>query len=455
MVVPGREAIARRPGRIDSTYNNMDKRLTSSWQALGPGLLWAGAAIGVSHLVQSTRAGASFGLGLLGVVLFAHFYKYPAFSFGPRYAAATGTSLLEGYRRQGRWALWLYGILTIASMFTIQAAVTFVTAALFTNLSGWHGNVMGIPVFMLIAAALLASCSALLAIGQYRWLDRIIKFVVVVLAVTTLICTVAVLDKVPFNSLRFLPQGDWVTNTTTAVMLCGLIGWMPGAIEISVWHSLWTLAKRRESGITPTVSASLFDFNVGYFATGILAICFMLMGAGTMYTLGTEFPATPAAFAAQIVRLYTENLGRWAEPVVTVSAFAVMFSTTLTVVDGFPRAVATLTARFAGPEEREISAPVNAHVYWITLVCLFIGSLIVIGMFLGSLKAMADLAATMSLLIAPTLAWLNHRVITADNVPASARPGTAMRFYSGFGILIAALMALYYVTMRWVFGLGS
>ena len=32
---------------------------------LGPGLLFAGAAIGVSHLVQSTRAGADFGWGLL------------------------------------------------------------------------------------------------------------------------------------------------------------------------------------------------------------------------------------------------------------------------------------------------------------------------------------------------------------------------------------------------------
>ena len=34
-------------------------------QKLGPGLLFAGAAIGVSHLVQSTRSGADFGFGLL------------------------------------------------------------------------------------------------------------------------------------------------------------------------------------------------------------------------------------------------------------------------------------------------------------------------------------------------------------------------------------------------------
>ena len=40
-----------------------------SFKKLGPGLLFAGAAIGVSHLVQSTRAGADFGLGLLWVLL--------------------------------------------------------------------------------------------------------------------------------------------------------------------------------------------------------------------------------------------------------------------------------------------------------------------------------------------------------------------------------------------------
>ena len=31
------------------------------WQSIGPGIIWAAAAIGVSHLVQSTRAGADFG----------------------------------------------------------------------------------------------------------------------------------------------------------------------------------------------------------------------------------------------------------------------------------------------------------------------------------------------------------------------------------------------------------
>ena len=75
------------------------------WRALGPGVLFAGAAIGTSHLVQSTRAGALFGLGFLGIIIFANLIKYPAFSFGPAYTAATGESLIDGYARLGKWVV--------------------------------------------------------------------------------------------------------------------------------------------------------------------------------------------------------------------------------------------------------------------------------------------------------------------------------------------------------------
>ena len=41
---------------------------------LGPGLLFAGAAIGVSHLVQSTRAGADYGWGLTWALLLVNLW---------------------------------------------------------------------------------------------------------------------------------------------------------------------------------------------------------------------------------------------------------------------------------------------------------------------------------------------------------------------------------------------
>ena len=101
-------------------------RIRKLTKILGPGLLYAGAAIGVSHLVQSTRAGANYGFELLLVLIVANVIKYPFFEFGPRYAAATGNNLITGYRYIGKWALALFAFLTVSTLFAIQAAVTIV-----------------------------------------------------------------------------------------------------------------------------------------------------------------------------------------------------------------------------------------------------------------------------------------------------------------------------------------
>ena len=103
-------------------------KLKNFLKTLGPGILFASTAIGVSHLVQSTRAGAKFGFGLVGLVMITNLIKYPFFEYGSRYANATGTSLIDGYRRIGKWMLYVYMLITALSMFFVTAAVGFVTA---------------------------------------------------------------------------------------------------------------------------------------------------------------------------------------------------------------------------------------------------------------------------------------------------------------------------------------
>jgi len=420
------------------------------WKSLGPGLLFAGAAVGVSHLVQSTRAGAEFGLGLVGVVLFANFFKYPGFQFGPRYAAATGTSLLEGYRRRGIWALVLFALLTVATMFTVQAAVTAMTAALFAAVLGLTEPILGQPPVVVFSVLLTLVCALLLVIGHYKWLDKIMKVVVLVLTLTTMIATVMVIPKLPWGSFSLVPGGDVLFTAATALGLCGLIGWMPSAYDVSIWHSLWTLARRRETGHAPSVRASLVDFDVGYIGTTVLGLMFVFMGAGVMFQSGQKFAPQPAAFAAQIISLYTDNLGAWMGPVVAISAFTVMFSTTLTVVDGFPRAISTLVARFRGPEQPGVPDAISRKVYWGAIAVLGLGALVVIEFFGKSLPKMADTATSLSLLTAAPLAWLNHRAMTGAEVPTEARPGKLMLGWSWFGIAISVLLAGYYVWFKWI-----
>ena len=424
----------------------MNDSRSQIWQALGPGLLFAGAAVGVSHLVQSTRAGANFGLALVGVVVLANVFKYPAFSFGPRYAAATHTSLLEGYRRQGRWALLLYSLLTLGTMFTVQAAVTFVTAALGTQLLGWTSPLFGLPSHLAMSALLTGACAALLVLGQYRWLDRIIKVVVAVLTVTTIFSAVLILPQLDWSTFHVLPTSEMMSDPATVLAIVALVGWMPSAFDISIWSSLWTLEKQRQAKGHIAFGRAMLDFKIGYFGTALLALCFVFLGAAVMHQSGQSFSDKAHVFAGQIIELYAQSLGEWSRPIVVVAAFTVMFSTTLTVVDGFPRALATLVERFRGEEAHDAALPRVS--YWIALVVMGFGSLTVIRFFLHSLRSMVDVATVLSFLTAPALAYLNHRAISGKEVPLDCRPGAAMRTYSWLGILFSLGLALYFLWLR-------
>ena len=102
--------------------------MISLLKTLGPGLTYAAAAVGVSHLIQSTRAGAYYGLEFIFAIILIHIIKYPFFLFANNYSSQTGETLLQGYHKIGKWAVYLFLIITILTMFTIQSAVTLVTA---------------------------------------------------------------------------------------------------------------------------------------------------------------------------------------------------------------------------------------------------------------------------------------------------------------------------------------
>ncbi len=405
----------------------------SLWKSIGPGILFAGAAVGVSHLVQSTRAGAAYGMALVVFVIGANAVKYPAFRFGPQYAAATGTSMLEGYRRQGTWALALYLLVTLGTMWTVQAAVTVVTAGLLLSFFGWSIS----PV--LASAGLLAACAALLAVGRYSWLDRVTKIAVAVFTIATLIATIIALPRLDLSGAWWPSFGEF--QTADILFVVALVGWMPTAIDISIWQSLWTLARAKEQKSAPDPEGTLLDFHVGYIGTAVLALCFVVLGASVMR--GQPLEEQAAAFGTQLVSLYAQTLGEWSRPLIGVVAFLVMFSTTLTVLDGFPRALAVLADRFRG-EEITGDGEGNTRVFWASLSALALGSLAVLQFALSSLKQMVDLATTLSFLTGPILATLNHRAMFGERPLA----GRVLWWASVVGIALQGAFALYYLWLK-------
>lgn len=408
------------------------------WSAFGPGLLWAAAAIGISHLVQSTRAGAMAGFGLAGIVLLANLLKYPFFEFGPRYAAATGESLVEGYLRIGRWALWLYVAITVATGLIVQSAIVLLTSFLL-------GYAFGVDLSLAAMGALVCAFSgALLFAGRFRLLDLLIKFILVLLAISTILAAIMSLSRADLSTLRLIPPIGGADGIPFPFVLA-LVGWMPSAIDIAVWSSLWTLAKDQTEGARASVRHTLLDFRIGYVGTVVMAFAFLILGASIMHGSGRMFSPQGTRFSAELIELYASVLGDWTVPIVATAVLTTMLSTAVTVIDGYPRAidrsVRVLTSGRFGGSEGDGMGPV----YWIGLVTLALGTIAVLGMFAGTLAAMVDFATIVSFLVAPALGYLNLRAVTGPEVAPEHRPGRALIALSYAGLILLGGTAVIYL----------
>ena len=393
---------------------------------LGPGFLFAGAAVGVSHLVQSTRAGADFGFGLLWALLLINAVKYPFFEFGPRYAAATGESLLQGYRKLGKGVLITYFILTFATMFTIQTAVTIVTAGLATSIFG-YGTIV------IWTAIITAICFAILIIGRYKVLDHLMKIIVISLTISTVLAVLLALEQTPSLTLtQILP-----TDAFSVAFLIAFMGWMPAPLDISIWHSIWTVEKHK---INPDINTkqSRFDFNVGFIVTTILAIAFLSLGAIVMHGSGESFSEKGSVFANQLIDMYAFSLGDSAKIIIGIAALTTMFSTTRTTLDASPRVMNITTQILTNKENKQ------GYLFW--LIVLVTGTLAIFFFFISEMGLLIKTATILSFLTAPFYAIINYLLLNGKYTPEHSRPSGFMKYYSLISILVLMAFSFWYLT---------
>lgn len=398
------------------------------FKKLGPGLLFAGAAIGVSHLVQSTRSGADFGFGLLWALGLIHIVKYPFFQFGPRYATATGESLLDGYKKIGKSVLIVFFILNLATMFTIQAAVTIVTAGLASNLFGITSN----PVIWSII--ITGICFLLLLIGKYKLLDNLIKVIIVLLTISTVISLIIAIDNSNsrINFIQILPKG-----TVEVSFLIAFLGWMPAPLDVSIWQSLWSIEKQKDQNSQFNTKQAIFDFNIGYVSTLLLGICFVGLGSFVMFNSNEKFSSSAVKFSQQLINLYTTNLGSEMYILIAAAAFTTMFSTTITTLDASPRA---MTKTFDLLTNKSYK---NTYWFWITF--LAIGTIAILLFFMSEMGILIKVATILSFLTAPFYAIINYILITSKYTPKEHRPSTSLKLLSWIGILFLIGFSIWFL----------
>lgn len=383
----------------------IEQTQTSTWQskikALGPGILMASAAVGGSHIVSSAQAGAMYGWALLLLVILANLFKYPFFRFGAEYTLETGKNLVEGYAEKGKVYLGIFFILNVFSALVNTAAVGILCAAIVASA---FPNALGLSITQW-SLILIVLIWAMLLFGGYKFLDGLAKWIMSALTLATVLAVIVAIIEHPEYGADFVEKTPW--QMTALPFIVSLMGWMPAPIEISAINSLWTAEKGKTVDIS--IKDGLFDFNVGFIGTAILAVFFVALGALIQYPTGQEVQAAGAAYIQQFVGMYASVLGDWSRFLITFIAFLCIFGTVITVIDGYSRVNAeSLRLLF---KKKEISQ--KELNIWMTATSIIGG--IIIYFFQGSVAPMLRFAMIASFLTTPFFALLNYLLVTGEN----------------------------------------
>ncbi|MFC4542350.1 Nramp family divalent metal transporter [Halosolutus amylolyticus] len=337
---------ARGTAEADLTYPSSD------WAGFfknhfGPSMLWALIGIGGSHIVIAPSMGGTFGLVAIWMFALIYVAKYGAWELGVRYNYGMGANPIEGYRDlpgPKNWALWVtIAVFTVMYTF-ITASVGMSSAAFVAALTpGWFTAQWAYVVFV-------GGAGALVLVSRYSLLEKIlIGF------------TIAVGALILLGALVGPPSPDRIVETAFAVpdltgpafvaLFAAAAGFAPTGFSTSILIGSWSMAKGegagelRRKGLDPAdpayhdyirawIRTGRRDFNVGYAFSFVLIVAMVVLATNVLY----PNPPEDANLAFAIGSILSDSFGPWSYYAMLIGAFAALYSTVITLLDGAARA---------------------------------------------------------------------------------------------------------------------
>lgn len=410
----------------------MLNRLKSFYKIFGPGILMATAAIGGSHLVASTQSGAIYGYSLAIFILLINLFKYPFFRANVQYTMSTKKSLIEGYATLGKIWLYLFTVLAVIAAVVNTAAVSMFAASLL----GYF-----IPIKLtinLLSFIIIFGCLLILIAGKYNLLNDVSKAIMISLSISTIVAVIIAISNGAVKEDDFISPSPWTLASLGFIV--ALTGWMPAPIEISSIGSLWLKNQIKEENLS--AKNAMLDFNVGFIVTAILAVIFLFLGALVLHGSSYEFK-DGIAFSHQLVSMYTSVIGDWSKYLIAFIAFACMFGTSITVIDGYGRALAESYSLI-----KRDSSSNSSEVLFFTLSISIIGFLIIVYM-TSSLRAMLDFAMILSFSTTPIFALLNYMLVKKTDLPKELKNGLFLNLLSILGLIFLFGFLALFIVYRW------
>ena len=365
-------------------------------------------------------------------ILLINFFKYPFFLANVQYTMATKKSLIEGYATLGNSWLWLFTVLAIIAAVVNTAAVSMFAASLL----GYF-----IPIKLtinLLSFIIIFGCLLILIAGKYHLLNNVSKIIMITLSISTILAVIMAATKDVSVVEDFISPSPWTLASLGFIVI--LTGWMPAPIEISSIGSLWLKSQMKQESINS--KNALMDFNVGYISTAVLAVFFLALGALVLHGSAYEFK-DGIAFSHQLVSMYTSVIGDWSRLLIAFIAFACMFGTSITVIDGYGRAIAEAFSLI----KHNKSANNKSVAIW-TIVISILGFLIIV-YFTSSMRAMLDFAMILSFTTTPIFALLNYKLVKSTKLPADLKNGKFLEILSILGLIFLFGFLLLFIVYRW------
>ncbi len=342
-------------GRTEPKTETTESDLTypsSGWTGFfrnhfGPSMLWALIGIGGSHIVIAPTMGATFGLVAIWMFGLIYAAKYGAWELGIRYNYGMGANPIEAYRDlpgPKNWALWLT-IAVFTGMYTfITASVGMNSAAFVAALTPeWFTAPWAYVVFV-------GGAGALVLVSRYSLLEKaLIGFTVAVGALVLLGVLVGPPSPERIAETAFAVPD--LTGPAFVALFAAAAGFAPTGLSTSILIGSWSMAKEegagelRSKGLDPNdpayhdyirawIRTGRRDFNIGYAFSFVLIVSMVILATNVLY----PNPPTDDNLAFAIGSILSDSFGEWSYYAVLIGAFAALYSTVITLLDGAARA---------------------------------------------------------------------------------------------------------------------
>jgi Mn2+/Fe2+ NRAMP family transporter len=365
--------------------------LKDTLKFLGPGLILVGSVVGSGEIILTTTLGATVGFVMLWWMLLSCWGKSIVQAELGRYTVSSGETFLSafdrlpgklpGSKRQVSWFIWLW-------LFTLIPG----------HLGGggiYGGSGQAIHMALPFLASkwwtiiLAALASILILSGTYRFLEKLMTFMVATFTLITLTCAVllqfteyAITWADVKAGLRFEFPAFAVAAALAAY---GGTGVTAGE---SMAYTYWCVEKGYARFAGPTDRSSdwvrrakgwirvmHFDVALTLIILTSATVPFYMLGAGVLNRMGVKPDGLETI--SLLSNMYTQTLGKWAWWLFMLAAFFILYSTVISGLGGGARTFADCMIAFGVIKPDDYRARLRVIRIWavispaITALCYF------------------------------------------------------------------------------------